>query len=141
MLLKMTTMHHTTNFSIRSSLRTLITQSFLDKPVLFLETKESRRITLRSARKEVDNQMRIRMRDLAPACPLEILNGVSAFGTQLSFYTYDKQTRMIIPARISPHMETDAAPLDRWDCDLLEDEGAQRFQNLVAEIKIKCDQL
>ncbi|KAH9007698.1 hypothetical protein EDB83DRAFT_700148, partial [Lactarius deliciosus] len=84
-----------------------------DEPVLFLEIEEPRRITLTSARKEVDNHMRIRTRDLAPTCPLEILNGVSAFGTQLSFYTCDKQTRMIIPARIS-HMETDA-PLDRWD--------------------------
>ncbi|KAH8997001.1 hypothetical protein EDB86DRAFT_964723 [Lactarius hatsudake] len=138
MLLKMTTMHHTTNFSIRSSLRTLITQSLLDKPVLFLEIKELRRITLWSARKEVDNRMRIRMRDLVPVSPLEILNGVSTFGTHLSFYTYDKQT---IPARISPHMETDAVPLNRWDCNLLEDEGAQRLQNLIAEIKIKFDQL
>ncbi|KAH9012883.1 hypothetical protein EDB84DRAFT_1534531 [Lactarius hengduanensis] len=114
-----------------------------DKPVLFLEIEEPRRIALMSAREEVDDQMRKRMRDLAPACPLEILNGVSAFGTRLSFYTYDKQTRVIIPARISlhPHMETDTAPLDRWDYNLLEDEGAERFQNLVSEIKRKCDQL
>jgi hypothetical protein len=67
---------------------------------------------------------------------------VSAFGTRLSFYSYDKQT-LILPGRVSPHprMETDTAPLDRWDCDILEDEGAQRFQDLVAEIKRKCDLL
>lgn len=113
-----------------------------DKPILFLEIKEPSRIALKSAREEADNQMRKRMGDLAPACPLDILCGVSAFGTQLSFYTYDKQTR-ILPVRIHPHpeLETDTAPLNRWDCDILEDEGAQRFQYLVAEIKRKCDQL
>ena len=113
-----------------------------DKPVLFVEIKEPRKIAFNSAREEADNQMRKRMRDLAPSCPLDTLNGVSAFGTRLAFYTYDQQTR-ILPKRISPdpERESDIAPLDRWDCDILEDEGGQRFQDLVAEIKTKCDQL
>ncbi|KAK0434453.1 hypothetical protein EV421DRAFT_1839943 [Armillaria borealis] len=40
-----------------------------------------------------------------------MLHGVSAFGTRLSFYSYDKQTR-IFPKRISPgrERETDSAP-------------------------------
>jgi hypothetical protein len=33
------------------------------------------------------------------------------------------------------------APLDRWDCKILEDEGSQLFEDLVAEIKAKWDQL
>ena len=113
-----------------------------DKPVFFVEMKEPRNIALKSARDEADKQMRKRMGDLAPRCPLDTLNGVSAFGTRLAFYAYDKQTR-ILPSRISPdsERETDTAPLDRWDCDILEDEGGQRFQDLVAEIKTKCDQL
>jgi hypothetical protein len=113
-----------------------------DKPVLFVEIKEPRKITLKSAREEADNQMRKRMGDLAPGCPLDTLNGVSAFGTRIAFYTYDKQTR-IFPSRIfpDPERETDTAPLDRWDCDVLEDDGSQRFQDLVAVIKMKCDQL
>jgi hypothetical protein len=113
-----------------------------DKPVLFVEIKEPRKITFKSAREEADNQMRKRMGDLAPGCPLDTLNGVSAFGTRIAFYTYDKQTR-IFPSRISPdpERETDTAPLDRWDCDVLEDDGSQRFQDLVAVIKMKCDQL
>ncbi|KAI9439501.1 hypothetical protein H4582DRAFT_1534233 [Lactarius indigo] len=113
-----------------------------DSPVLFLEIKEPRMITFESVREDVDNRMRKRMRDLAPVCPLDTLNGVSAFGTQLSFYSYDKQTR-ILPARVSPHpsVETDIAPLDRWDCNILEDEGARRFKDLVEEIKRKCGEL
>ena len=112
-----------------------------DKPVLFLQIKEPRKIAFKSAREEADNQMRKRMGDLAAVCPLDTLYGLSAFGTQLSFYTYDKQTR-ILPTRIPAHqdMETDAAPLNRWDCNILEDEGAQLLQDLVAEIKRKCDQ-
>jgi hypothetical protein len=113
-----------------------------DKPVLFVEIKEPRKIALTSAREEADNQMRKRMRDLAPNCPLDTLNGVSAFGTRLAFYAYDKQTP-ILPRLISLDLQwdTDTAPLDRWDCDILEDEGGQRFQELVADIKTKCDQL
>jgi hypothetical protein len=113
-----------------------------DKPVLFVEIKEPQKITLKSAREEADNRMRKRIGDLAPSCPLNTLNGVSAFGTRLAFYAYDKQTH-ILPSRISPdpERETDTAPLDRWDCDILEDEGSQRFQDLVAEIKTRCDQL
>ncbi|KAI9451965.1 hypothetical protein F5148DRAFT_1237750 [Russula earlei] len=113
-----------------------------DKSVLFLEIKEPAEITLKSAREEADSQMRKRMGDLAPICPLDTLNGVSAFGTQLSFYTYDKHTH-ILPARIPPHpkLETDTAPLNRWDCNILEDEGVQRFQDLVAEIKRECEQV
>jgi hypothetical protein len=114
-----------------------------DKPVFFVKIKEPTKITFKSAREEADNQMRKRMGDLAPACPLDSLNGVSAFGTRLSFYSYDKKRTLVLPGRISPHprMETDTAPLDRWDCDILEDEGARRFQDLVAEIKRKCDPL
>jgi hypothetical protein len=113
-----------------------------DKPVFFLVIKAPKRMYVSSARKEADDQMRTRMQDLAPFCPLDTLNGVSAFGTRLSFYSFDKQTQ-ILPQPIPPHpyLVTDTAPLDRWDCDILEDEGAQRFQNLVAEIKEKCNQL
>ena len=110
--------------------------------MFFLQIQEPRKITVPSAREEADDQMRKRMRDLAPFCPLDILNGVSAFGTRLSFYSYDKRTR-ILPRHIppDPDLETDTAPLDRWDCDILEEEGSQRFKILVAEIKEKCDQL
>ena len=55
---------------------------------------------------------------------------------------YDKQTR-IHPVSITPdpNRETDTAPLNRWDCDILEDEGAWRLQNIIVEIKTKCSQL
>ncbi len=115
---------------------------FKDKPVFFLQIKGPQSFTVISAREKADEHMRKRTKDLAPNCPLDTLHGVSAFGTRLSLYSYDKQTR-IIPKRVLPdrERETDCAPQSRWDCDILEDEGGQRFQDIVAEIKEKCDQL
>ncbi|KAK0211988.1 hypothetical protein IW262DRAFT_1412865 [Armillaria fumosa] len=112
-----------------------------DKPMLLLQIEEPRKAVLNSAREVADDQIRKRMRDLAPSCPLDTLHAVSAFGTRLSFYQYDRETR-IIPSRITPdpEREADIAPLSRWDCDILEDEGSQRFQDIVAAIKTKCDQ-
>ena len=51
-----------------------------DKPVCFLEIKEPRKIILKSSRTEADNQMRKRMGDLAPICPLDTLSVHSAHG-------------------------------------------------------------
>ncbi len=115
---------------------------FEDNPVFFLQIKESQSLAVLSARGKADDQMRKRMRDLAPNCPLDTLHGVSAFGTRLSFYSYDKQT-CILPRRVSldGERETDFAPSSRWDCDILEDEEGQRFQDIVAEIKAKCYKL
>ncbi len=56
---------------------------FEDNPVFFLQIKESQSLAVLSARGNADDQMRKRMRDLAPNCPLDTLHGVSAFGTRL----------------------------------------------------------
>ncbi|KAK0215331.1 hypothetical protein EDD85DRAFT_943072 [Armillaria nabsnona] len=98
---------------------------FKDKPVFFLQIKGPQSLAVFSAREKADDQMRKCMKDLAPNCPLDTLHGVGAFGMHLSFYSYDKQTR-IIPKRIPPdrERETDFAPSSRWDCDILEDERA-----------------
>ncbi|KAK0493590.1 hypothetical protein EDD18DRAFT_1178909 [Armillaria luteobubalina] len=113
-----------------------------DKPVLLPQIEEPRKAVLHSAHEAADDQIRKRMRDLAPSCPFDILHGVSAFGTRLSFYRYDVETR-IIPSRVipDPEREADIAPLSRWDCDILEDEGSHRFQDAIAAIKAKCEQL
>jgi len=78
-------MHHTTNFFTPFSLQTPIIEFEVlleDKPALFVEINEPRKIALKSVREEADNQMRKRMGDLAPSCPPDTLNGVSAFGTR-----------------------------------------------------------
>ncbi len=88
---------------------------FEDNPVFFLQIKEPQSLAVLSNREKADDQMRKCMRDLAPICPLDMLHGVCAFGTHLSFYSYDKQTR-IIPKRVLPdrERETDFAPSSQW---------------------------
>lgn len=57
-------------------------------------------------------------------------------GTRLSFYRKARDG-YVHPPEIVPRLiyESDPAPLERWDCDILEEEGMQRLQAIVAEIK------
>ena len=72
-------------------------------------------------------------------CPefLSQLTGISAFGTKLSFYNYDVNSHELTPHQIpaSPQYVVDTAPQSRWDCDLLEEEGAKRFREHVERTK------
>ncbi|KAF9478776.1 hypothetical protein BDN70DRAFT_859523 [Pholiota conissans] len=92
-----------------------------------------------SRRQIADDQIRIRMRDIFGSCPLETLHGVSAFGTKLCFYsihTRDKHPAIMpfgIPS--DPVRLNDTAPASRWDCDILELAGEERFRAVVEEIK------
>ncbi|KAJ7629399.1 hypothetical protein DFH06DRAFT_1141027 [Mycena polygramma] len=110
-----------------------------DIPVLVVEIKPPGSLRLPSARKEADNLIRSRLRDLSVDCPLPKLHAVSAFGTKVAFYQQAKGYQMMPPG-ISPdaNFVTDTAPLRWWDCDVLEDEGRRRFRALVTEIEEAC---
>ncbi|KZT08512.1 uncharacterized protein LAESUDRAFT_724020 [Laetiporus sulphureus 93-53] len=112
---------------------------FEDKPVFILELKPPGHLRYPSMRKAADRQIRSRIRDLCDNCPLPVLHAVSAFGTRLCFYR-KPQGRAMEPPSIAadPELETDTAPRERWDCDILEEEGARRFQAVVEEIKQAC---
>lgn len=72
-------------------------------------------------------------------CPLPILYEVSAIGTRLCFYKKYREGPVeppFIPAH--PDLQTNAAPQERWDCDILDDEGERRFLSMVEEIKKAC---
>ena len=60
-------------------------------------------------------------------------------GTRLCFYRKPKNGPTQPPV-IEPHptLETETAPAERWDCDVLEEDGIQRFQTIVDEIKQGC---
>jgi hypothetical protein len=94
-----------------------------------------------SAREEADLQIRRRLRDLVGICPLSELHAISAIGTKC-FYTAEAG-RAITPPRIvaDDQLATDTAPLERWDCDVLEAEGVARLKALVHEIYQACAQL
>jgi hypothetical protein len=111
-----------------------------DGPVFVLELKAPAALETISGREEADDQMRRRLGDLMAACPLDQLHGVSAIGTRLSFYTFDKGTQAIDPPGIARHhtLVNDVAPADRWDTDLLTAEGQARLQTLFDSICTAC---
>jgi len=110
-----------------------------DKPVFVLELKPPQDLRYDSTRGDADEQIRRRLHDLRTECPLPILYGVSAMGTRLCFYEKHRDGP-IEPPRLPAHpeLETNAAPQERWDCDILDDEGGRRFLSMVEEIKQAC---
>ncbi|KAH9954805.1 hypothetical protein BC827DRAFT_1240938 [Russula dissimulans] len=63
-------------------------------------------------------QIHNRLVDLEGHTPLPILYGISAVGTRLCFYEFEKADL---------EFATDVAPQERWDCDVLEADGEQRL--------------
>ena len=106
-------------------------------PVFFIEVKPPASYPYDSKREEADTQMRRRFRDLRQILIISRLCGVSTFGTRLAFYEYDKDTSTLTPEQIHPHgsLFTDVAPANRWDCDILQPDGAKMFNvmNLLRE--------
>jgi hypothetical protein len=128
----------------RESLDFLIEYQILleDDPVFVLEIKSTARFGFASAREEADQRMRKRLRDLTGVCPLPKLRAVSVFGTKLCFYeATSTQSAVIVtppPITQNPQMMLDTAPKDRWDCDILEEEGSTRFKGIIEQIKQEC---
>ncbi|OBZ66454.1 hypothetical protein A0H81_13591, partial [Grifola frondosa] len=97
------------------------------------------KISYASAREEADILVRKRLRDLRPACLLPTLHAASVFGTRLC--AYHAEGGRIFPPHIKTdtNLITDTAPADRWDCDILEERGANRLKQIFAAIKAGCE--
>jgi hypothetical protein len=104
--------------------------------VFFIEVKPGMAIRHLSVRAATDEQMRGRIEELFDQSPSEI-HGVSAFGPKLCFYCYDKHTQTLTPQRIPRHPDivTNTAPADRWDTDIMTDEGFDHFMGIVEHVK------
>ncbi len=76
------------------------------------------------------------------SCPLETLHAVSALGTKLCFYSINTRddNATIDPLAIpqNPMRVNDPAPANRWDSDILEAAGEERFRQIVEEINVGC---
>ncbi|KAI9566197.1 hypothetical protein HD554DRAFT_2040427 [Boletus coccyginus] len=85
-----------------------------NRPVFVLELKRPIDLKSISKRALVDIQIRRRLRSLGGACPIQILHGVSAFGTRLGFYRLDTTDPAadILPMVIDqdPESVNDTAP-------------------------------
>ena len=135
-----------------------------NKPVFVLELKRPGDLRYSFKRHEADQQIRQRMKELrrwssslivwhSTNClnpkdefPLPVIHAVSAFGTRLCFYRMShNQPIEPPPGPILAHTKhrgrKSTAPQERWDCDILEEEGAERFKSVVEEIKQACASL
>jgi hypothetical protein len=101
-------------------------------PVLFLQVKTAVTIANLSSRAAVDDQIRLRLRQLFDEC-LSELHGISALGTRLCFYCLDKNTESLTPPFIprNPACVNDVAPTYLWDTDILTDDGYNHFMGIV----------
>ncbi|KAF8805665.1 hypothetical protein BYT27DRAFT_7142298 [Phlegmacium glaucopus] len=108
------------------------------QPVFFMQIKPPASFPYDSKREEADEQMRRKFRDLRQILAIPILHGISAFGTRLSFYEYDSATHVLQPEQVlrsHPSILADMAPITRWDCDVLKQEGANRLRDVVNKVK------
>ena len=98
-------------------------------PVFVVEVRPPADFPLASKREEADNQLRRLFRDLAPDLKIRVLQGVSAFGTKVAFYTYRQDNHRLEPERIvpDPSLLTDTDLKEWWGYDVLEEEGATKF--------------
>ncbi|KAI8996271.1 hypothetical protein BD414DRAFT_409153, partial [Trametes punicea] len=117
----------------------------VNRPVLILGLKPPSHLELLSKRQAADEQIRCRMGDLVGKCPLGTLRAISALGTKLCFYSLDTTDNdaEIMPRALPRHLTkvNDTAPANRWDCDILEPAGEERFREIVQRIKDECTAL
>ena len=110
-------------------------------PVFVIEVKPPSDFCFISKRQEADLQLWKCFLDISPDMKIPILHGVSAFDTKIAFYTYDRQTGCLEPGSIATNLHTliDTAPKEWWQYDILEQEGADKFREIVAAVKQMCE--
>ena len=133
---------HRHEYSFIPSARTTFTVYYKNFPVFLLDLHSYPTLTRISRREAADDHIRMHMRDLQPYCPLSTLNAVSAFGTRLCFYSVNgggviAPTRSAVDAGASP----DQTPIDWWNYDLLDYNGASRLERLVSGIRTRCEKI
>jgi hypothetical protein len=109
----------------------------LESPVFFIEIKPPTHLSSISARKDAENQVRNRFGQLAHLVRIPKLYGVSAIGRQLSYYTYEWASGAVDPIALADSINVivDTAPIERWDTNIMQEEGRTKFVAIVEEIK------
>uniref|UniRef100_A0A6B2LTZ2 Uncharacterized protein n=1 Tax=Arcella intermedia TaxID=1963864 RepID=A0A6B2LTZ2_9EUKA len=74
--------------------------------------------------------MRSHFYGLLRECQLGELEGISAFGTKIAYYVGNKKTNKVTPSR-----DDFPPPLDWWDSDILEMNGANKLRQVFESIK------
>jgi hypothetical protein len=109
-------------------------------PVFFIEIRPSGHLHKLSDRADADEQMRERFESFTQELSIPKLYGISALGTKICLYKYEVDAQVLFPERIErdPELINDTAPIDRWDFNVLEEDGERRLRELVSEIKQMC---
>ena len=113
-------------------------------PVFFIEIKPFPHLDDISTREKADQQMRDRFVNIIGRnLVIPKLYGISAMGTRFSVYVYNKETNVLLPPSIARDAMyvTDVAPADRWNHELLEDDGEQKMREFVSEVKVMCEKI
>jgi len=110
--------------------------------VLFIEVRPPSELDHRSWRTYVDIQMRERFGEMVHLVKVPKFFGISAFGRRLCYYTYDAATNIMEPPKIPrSRLDMDIAPLERWDSNIMEEDGYDRFLAIVRDIQDMVDAL
>jgi hypothetical protein len=107
-------------------------------PLFFMEVNPPAAFLYDSRHAGADEQMQHRFSDLRQDLDIPILHGVSALSTQLSFYEYNSATHVLQPEQVlwpHPSIFDNVAPITRWDCDVLQQEGANHLRKVVNQAK------
>ena len=109
----------------------------IDSPVLFIEVKPPIHLPVILARKEAENQVQRRFGEISHLVKIPKLYGISAIGRQLSYYEYNKASGRIIPDALpdSSTIVVNMAPVERWDTNIMEPEGYDKFVRIIEEVK------
>lgn len=109
----------------------------LESPILFVEIKPPTYLSPITTRKNAENQVRSRFGMLAHLVRIPKLYGISAIGRHLSYFIYDRATGVVEPAALPDHPSVvlDTAPVERWDTNIMHEEGRTKFLAMVEEIK------
>lgn len=112
-----------------------------NKPVLIVEIKAESKFSLKSSRKEADRQIRTRLSDIGELFLTEKPKAISAFGTKICIYEYNRENEVISPEYIEEDNKImkDVAPKSRWNIDILNREDGYMLHNVFMEIKHECE--
>lgn len=110
-------------------------------PVFFVEVKPLADVSTPSKLERADLQMRQRFLDCRQDLKIDTLHGVSAFGTKLAFYQMDKATGALNSVQIQRDLQvaSPTAPRGWWGWDIVEEAGATKFKEIVADVKKMCE--
>jgi hypothetical protein len=102
-------------------------------PAMFVEIKPLSSLSSLSSRANADLQIRERFEEFFDGTPSAFMFGLSAFGPRICLYSLYKKTEesVILPERLV-HVR-DTAPLNRWNVDLMTDEGYMEIFNRVKQ--------